>query len=197
MDSKWGEHLLFLGALIRHPRATGAVVPSSPFLARQMVREIERSSRVVELGPGTGAFTREILACAGSGGGLLAVETNRAFVERLRRVLPEVDCACAAAETLTELVAARGWTEVDHIVSGLPFASLPPETTRLILDGIQRVLRVGGTFTTFQYVHAFQMPPAVAFRRLASQGLGSQPSSHLVIRNVPPARVLTWRRRAH
>jgi phospholipid N-methyltransferase len=59
------------------------------------------------------------------------------------------------------------------------------------------VLRVGGTFTTFQYVHAYRMPPAAAFRREMSRRLDSQPAYQLVVRNVPPALVLTWHRRAH
>jgi phospholipid N-methyltransferase len=83
---------------------------------------------------------------------------------------------------------------VDHIISGLPFASLPAETTRRILDGVHETLRVGGTFTTFQYVHAYRMSAAAAFRRELSARLGSEPHSHLVLRNVPPAFVLTWRR---
>ena len=94
---------------------------------------------------------------------------------------------CASAEILPVLTAERGWTDVDHIVSGLPFASLPAATTRLILDGVHQVLRVGGTFTTFQYLHAYRLPPAVAFRRQLSARLGCQPSSQLVVRNVPPA----------
>jgi phospholipid N-methyltransferase len=84
---------------------------------------------------------------------------------------------------------------VDHIISGLPFASLPAETTRRILDGVHETLRVGGTFTTFQYVHAYGMTAAASFRRELSARLGSGPHSHLVVRNVPPAFVLTWRRR--
>ena len=141
--------------------------------------------------------TRELLARTGEGGALLAVDTDRAFVERIRRAWPEIDCVCASAETLPELAVARGWTDVDHIVSGLPFAVLPAATTRLIIDGVHSLLRLGGTFTTFQYAHSFRLPPAVAFRRLLSERLACEPTSQLVVRNVPPALVLTWHRLAH
>jgi len=195
-DSGWTGHLMFLGALVRNPRTVGAIVPSSASLARRMVREVEPASRVVELGPGTGVITREVLARNGEGGALLAVDVNRAFVDRLRRSWPGLDCVCASAEMLPLLAAERGWTHVDHIVSGLPFASLPASTTQLILDGVQQVLRVGGTFTTFQYLHAYRMSSAAAFRRDMSARLCCRPSSQLVVRNVPPAFILTWHRRA-
>jgi len=196
-SSEWREHLVFLGALMRNPRSVGAIAPSSIQLARELSQHVTPGSRVIELGPGTGVVTRELLARTGGGGMLLAVDTDRTFVERIRRAWPEIDCVCASAETLPVLTAERGWADVEHIVSGLPFASLPVATTRLILDGVHQVLRVGGTFTTFQYLHAYRMPPAAAFRRALSARLGCQPSSRIVFRNVPPAFVLSWRRLAH
>jgi phospholipid N-methyltransferase len=188
------EHLLFLRAMLRNPRSVGAIAPSSRHLARRMVMGIGGAEQIVELGPGTGAFTREIVNRLGPGGRVLAVETNRSFVERLLRAWPQVDCVCASAETLPALASARGISGVDHIISGLPFASLPAATTRRILDGVHETLRVGGTFTTFQYVHAYGMPAAAGFRRELSARLGSEPHSALVVRNIPPALVLTWRR---
>jgi phospholipid N-methyltransferase len=162
-----------------------------------MVQDVAPASRVVELGPGTGVITREILARNGDRGSFLAIDVNRAFVDRIQRAWPGIDCVCASAEILPVLAAERGWPNVDHIVSGLPFATLPSATTRLILDGVHQVLRLGGTFTTFQYVHAYRVPSATAFRREMSRRLGCQPSAQLVVRNVPPALVLTWHRRAH
>jgi phospholipid N-methyltransferase len=104
---------------------------------------------------------------------------------------------CASAETLPLLAAERGWADVDHIVSGLPFAVLPAATTRLIVDGVEKLLRRGGTFTTFQYAHTFRLPPSASFRRQMSALLDCLPTSQLVVRNVPPAVVLTWHRRIH
>ena len=196
-SAEWREHLVFLGALMRSPRSVGAIAPSSVQLARHLVQHVTPGSRVVELGPGTGVVTRELLARTGGTGTLLAVDTDRVFVERIRRAWPEIDCVCASAENLPVLAAERGWSDVDHIVSGLPFVVLPVATTRLIIDGVHGLLRQGGTFTTFQYVHGFRLPAAAAFRRQLSARLACQPSSRLVVRNMPPALVLTWHRRAH
>jgi phospholipid N-methyltransferase len=196
-SSEWREHLVFLGGLMRNPRCVGAIAPSSAQLARRVAQYVTPGSRVIELGPGTGVVTRELLARTGRTGTILAVDTDRTFVERLRLAWPEVDCVCASAETLPLLAAERGWADVDHIVSGLPFAVLPAATTRLIVDGVEKLLRRGGTFTTFQYAHTFRLPPASSFRRQVSAHLACEPTSQLVVRNVPPALVLSWHRRAH
>ena len=150
-------------------------------------------------GPGTGVVTRELLARTGESGTLLAVDTDRTFVERIRRAWPEVDCVCASAETLPVLAAERGWADVDHIVSGLPFADAACRDDAA--DPRRRAAAccgVGGTFTTFQYVHAY--PPAAGGGlppRAERAASAASPRRSSWSRNVPPALVLTWRRLAH
>jgi len=194
--SRWREHALILGHFLRHPTTVGTVAPSSAFLAREMVAALEpgRPQVVVELGPGTGAFTEAILDRLRPDDRLLAIELEPDFVRKLGERFPSLDCACASATQLAELARARKFAAIDHIVSGLPFASLPAATSRDVLDAIHRVLRPGGTFTTFQYVHAYSLPRAVNFRREVADRLGDLASRSLVVRNIPPAYVLRWRR---
>jgi len=189
------DHLQLLGKFLRHPRTVGAVAPSSAALARRMVDGIGAAGeRIVELGPGTGSFTRAIVERLSPGARLLAIEIDPAFADGIRRRWPAIDCVCASAEDLPAIGAAHDFLPVDRIISGLPFASLPEAITRGILDGVERTLAPGGTFTTFQYVHAYGLPPAVAFRQELTRRLGGAPASTLVMLNVPPAWVLTWRR---
>ena len=194
--SGWREHLLLLGRFLRHPRSVGAIAPSSRVLAHAMVHELNLDGpvRVVELGPGTGAFTRAIVDRLGPTAHYLAVDNDPVFVARLRERWPQVRCVCASAAALPALAAEHGLAPVDRIISGLPFASLPGAVTTEILQGIERTLRPGGTFTTFQYVHAYGLPPAVAFRRDMTRRLGAMPTRRLVVWNIPPAYVLRWRR---
>jgi phospholipid N-methyltransferase len=162
-----------------------------------MLRGVDFSGpvRIVELGSGTGSFTGEIVRRLGPAARFLAVELEPAFVGQVLARWPAVDCVCASAEALDQLLRDRSLAPVDYIVSGLPFASLPATMTERILSAIRDTLRPGGTFTTFQYVHAYLLPAAGAFRRRASEVLGSPPSRGFVVRNVPPAFVLSWRRR--
>jgi phosphatidylethanolamine/phosphatidyl-N-methylethanolamine N-methyltransferase len=192
------EHVLLFSRFLRSPRTVGAFTASSQALAAAMVEALKpgEPSSVVELGPGTGAFTGAIIERIGPGGRCLAVDIEPAFVEQIRKSWPEVECVCASAEQLAELVAERQFGPVRHIISGLPFASLPQPVTTQIITAISRTLAPGGTFTTFQYVYAFPMPLAFAFRQAMSRELGDAPVRRLVMMNMPPALTLTWLKRA-
>lgn len=191
------DHLAMLGRFVRSPRTVGAIAPSSRVLAAAMIDTLDLSgaARVVELGPGTGVFTQAIAARLGPDARCLAVDIDPGFVAALSGRWSRVEVVCGSAAQLPRLVEAAGFAQVDHVVSGLPFASLPGDVTTAVLDGIGTVLRPGGTFTTFQYVHGYHTPLARAFRREMSRRLGGAPSRRLVVRNLPPAYVLGWTRR--
>jgi len=190
------EHVFLFRRFLRSPRTVGALTASSRALAEAMVDglDLERPGCVVELGPGTGVFTAAIAERLGKDTRFLAVDIDPAFVQQIRKRWPAIECVCASAERLDELVTARGMFPVDHIVSGLPFVSLPPAMTREILASVATVLKPGGTFTTFQYLHGYGLPQAASFRRAMTARMGVQPVTRLVVRNVPPAIVVTWRK---
>lgn len=194
MAEGFREHVLMLTKFVRNPRTVGAVAPSSQALARAMVAAlpVNRPASIVELGPGTGAFTGAILERVGPQARVLAMDLEPEFVDRVRRAWPSVLCVCASAEELETLVKAHRLGPVDHIISGLPFASLPAPMTAGILDGVMHTLRPGGTFTQFHYLHGFGMPPGRAFRREMSARMGSRAERRFVLRNFPPACVFTW-----
>src|SRR6185295_5481419 len=120
----------------------GAVSASSRAMARMMVANLptDRPVKVVELGPGTGSFTNAIVHRVARGSRILAIELEQTFVDRVRERWPSVDIVCTSAEHLERLVNERHMAPIDHIISGLPFASLPMDSTQKILDGIEHVL---------------------------------------------------------
>lgn len=192
------DHVLLVSRFLRSPRTVGAFAPSSRPLAEAMSDHLVpgKASRVVELGPGTGAFTASLRSAVADRSNLLAVEIDPVFASALQRRWPDLDVACAAAETLPDLMAARGAREVDHVISGLPFVTLSAAVVTRTLEAVATTLRPGGTFTTFQYAHCYAWPSASAFRREVSEILGSAaPTSRLIVPNVPPAVVLRWTRR--
>jgi len=205
---RW-EHLLFFARFLRDPRSIASVAPSSRRLAAAMVAlvdqrhpagapersDAERPITIVELGPGTGAFTRLIAERLRPADRFLGVELDPVFANGLRLEWPHLDFACASAESLRALVDERQIGLVDHIVSGLPFATLRTETTLQILDAVADVLRPQGTFTTFHYVHSYGMPLAVEFRQRMNALMGTAPSVRVVRRNFPPALTLSWIKR--
>jgi phospholipid N-methyltransferase len=167
-------------------------------MARGMVAHLpaDRPLRIVELGPGTGPFTNAIVQRVHPDSRILAIDREPMFVDWLRERWPTVQCVCASAADLARLVSDRHMAPIDHIISGLPFASLPIDETQRILDGIERVLRPGGTFTTFQYLHGYGLRPGRVFRKTMSERMGSDATRRLVLMNFPIAFILTWTRRA-
>jgi len=192
------DHMLMFGKFLRSPRTVGAIAASSRALAHRMIERIpaDRPVTVVELGPGTGVFTRAIVERLAPGSRFLSIDLDQEFVDGIRKRWPQVECICASAADLEKLVGERHLGPIDHIVSGLPFSSLPVDMILGILDGIERTLRPGGTFTTFQYLHGYFMPPGRFFRKEMSLRMRGPAVRTLVLRNFPVAFVLTWTRPA-
>src|SRR5437763_11185965 len=85
--SFWNECGTFLRESRRHFRTTGALLPSSRFLARALAAPLAvhgSPRQVLEVGPGTGSVTRAILRYLRPEDRLDAVELNRRFVDRLQ-----------------------------------------------------------------------------------------------------------------
>ena len=190
------EHLMFLGKFLRSPRNVGSVSPSSRALAREMARAVpvDPHAIVVELGPGTGALTRQVIDVLAPGERFLAIDIDPEFCADLRKRWPDIDVECGSAADMQAMLASRRWSGVHHVLSGLPFASLPAAVSRSILAAVAESLVPGGTFTTFQYVHAYATPPAVKFRKQMAADFGPVVARQKVIRNLPPAYVMTWKK---
>jgi phosphatidylethanolamine/phosphatidyl-N-methylethanolamine N-methyltransferase len=191
---RWQDHRLFLSHFRKSPRTVGAIAPSSQRLARTMLDGLHLPSgvRVVELGPGTGAVTGEIARRLPHDAACLAIDINPEFSARVGARWPQIESICDRAERLVEIGRVRGLLPIDHIISGLPFASLPVATARAIVEAIVRALRPGGTFTTFQYAHAYGFSSAAAVRTTLTKSMRNRPSRSFVIGNLPPALVLRW-----
>ena len=82
----------FFNAFLREPLKVGSFWPSSPALAEKIVNGCDLPSRkmVVELGPGTGAFTSLILDRMNKRSRFFAVELNQMNVQQLRRRFPSL-----------------------------------------------------------------------------------------------------------
>ncbi len=82
----------FLGEFISKPTLIGAVTPSSSFLARTMVEDLDldRAGAVLEYGPGTGVFTEYILREMRQGAKFAAIELNPQFAAMFKTRHPAV-----------------------------------------------------------------------------------------------------------
>ena len=192
------EQVEFLAAFLRTPFATGAVAPSSRALAERMLEglDLARARTVVEVGPGTGAFTGPILAASGAETLVVAVEVNGAFAASLERRYPGLLVVNDSVERLSAVLGALGRPQADVVVCGLPWGILDAGTQSRLLAGIAASLQDGGRFVTFGYAHCALLPWSRRFRRLLAGDFVELDPSPVVWQNLPPAIVYRFRKRA-
>ncbi|MCY4477566.1 MAG: methyltransferase domain-containing protein [Gammaproteobacteria bacterium] len=179
----------FLGTVVRNPRSVGAVAPSSRRLANHMVADIVPGSRVIELGAGTGALTRAILACGVSPADLLAIEQNEAFSEMLRKRFPGVAVVTDNASALSRHAHVLTGP-ANFVVSGLPLLLFTPGRKLRLLHQVFSVLTEQGAFHQFTYGGRCPVERAVLHR------LGLEATLlRFTPLNVPPAFVYRLQRR--
>lgn len=181
------EYLDFLAAWVKKPRQTASVVPSSRYLARLMVEHIDpHDGRVLELGGGTGVFTRAILQTGLPPEQLEVVEINPAFARGLRRHFPAVSVLETPAQIVSTAAAGEPG-EYQTVISGLPLLAMDRHMHADILSESFRMLRPGGSFIQFTY----SMRPPVSRDILHALDLDVERAGQTV-RNFPPATVFRF-----
>lgn len=174
----------------------GAFWPSSSVLARRMVDGCDLHARqlVVELGPGTGAFTGLILERLRRQSRFLAIEINPLNAHELKRRFPRLEVYRDSAERLPIHLAAHGRQKADCIISGLAWGNMLPATQNRIFNAVLESLAPGGLFTTFAYVHARWLPTSLRFRQRLVRHFARVEITPIVWRNLPPAFIYRcWR----
>jgi phospholipid N-methyltransferase len=190
-----GQHTRLLGALVRGPHRVGAVLPSSRELAELVTAELglQEAETVVELGAGTGVFTRLIGERVKSGALVLAFEIDPGLAAELQGEVPGVVIVNDSAERALEHLRQAGRDSADCIVSGLPWALFSAELQERLLRAVVAALKPGGRFATFAYVPAAWLPTGRRFRRTLHRHFGRVETTHVVWRNFPPAFVYRCR----
>ncbi len=200
------ERLLFLSNFRKRFYDTGAVTPSSRALARAMTEGLESTDRplvLLEVGPGTGAFTRQILSKLGPKDELHLCEINGELLDYLRKEM-ESDPSAQEKRIVYHHCPVQeldGDLRVHHIVSGLPFNNFPPSLVEEILETYRMRLLPGGTLRFFEYLAVRDIKIRFARReerlrlreidRVLSGFCGSHSTIKKVVwMNIPPA--IAW-----
>ncbi|MEU0546349.1 SAM-dependent methyltransferase [Micromonospora sp. NPDC005979] len=186
----------FLAEFFRDPFTVGAIAPSSSGLARMATVAVPRTGSpvIVELGPGTGAFTAAIQQRLGGRGRHIAIEVNPRFAQLLAARYPGADVVNADAADLSTVLAQRGLGGADVVVSGLPWAAFGEGLQRDVLSAVVAALPPHGVFTTFAYVHTRWTIPARRLLRAVRSLFDEVVVSGTEWSNLPPALVYYCRR---
>jgi phosphatidylethanolamine/phosphatidyl-N-methylethanolamine N-methyltransferase len=183
----------FLAEFVKNPTATGAVAPSSRYLAELMVATANVASAdiVVEYGPGTGAFSPHVHAALKPGARFFAIELSQTLSDLFRQSHPQIKLYTGSVADVSSLLQREGLppkNSVDAIISGLPWASFPRPLQQTLLDATMDILKPGGVMVTFAYVGLSMMTAAGRrFRKLLPEYFESVTTAGPVMRNVPPA----------
>ena len=190
------EYAKFFKVFLRAPALTSAIVPSSPWLAERMVEgvQLDQAKVVIEIGPGTGAFTRAIQKEISPSAFFMAVEIDQHFASHLKRKFPRVHIINDSAEHLDSLLRSLGHASADCVLSGLPWAGFKEEDQQRVLGAVHRALRPGGLMTTYAYNHTAWLPGGRRFRKLLQATFSEVTTTRTEWRNLPPAFVYRCRK---
>lgn len=202
------EVLLFLREFRATYQSTGAVLPSGRALARALTRFVRSddalsgpSRRILEVGPGTGAVTREIVRAMQPDDRLDLVELNDRFVAYLTRRLADDRTFSSVRDRVRIMHASVQQVpdaEYDLIVSGLPLNNFTPDLVHEILKKLRGLLAPSGTLSFFEYIAIRRVKALVSHRAerarlvhiseiLRDALCESEVRRDRVLSNVPPA----------
>ena len=149
------QTVLFAKNFLKHPMLLGSIIPSSSFLVNQLLAPVDwkRASVVVEYGPGIGNITRQILKRMRPDAVLVAIELNPEFVLFLRDEIsdPRLCVVEGSALDVSHILARMNLSQVDYIISGIPYTTLSHELRCDILKASRRLLQPDGAMLIYQF----------------------------------------------
>lgn len=231
MRQRLADYRVFWRQFRQAYNSTGAVLPSGRGLAIALARFVRdgevasaagkngadsrspspiKQRRILEVGPGTGAVTIQIVRDMRPGDQLVLVERNDEFVAHLRsRLTNEAEFAAKRDQIALVHSTVEDLPEdapFDLIISGLPLNNFSVELVDQILTKLGRLLAPSGTLSFFEYVAVRTAKAIVSPRtdRERLRGIASvlgkflqgEVRRDLVLANVPPAwvhHVQSWK----
>ena len=179
------DQTIFLKTWLKRPMRTGALAPSSDALAQLITSDIvPDGGPVIELGPGTGAFTRSILARGLPEDKLTLVENSPDFTALLRQRFPK------AQLIEMDVTRMRKWNDpwnnmqAQAVISGLPLLTMGLRAQWNVVGACMQSLRAGAAMYQFTYMTRCPIEPEILERHgLRAERIGS------AMFNLPPASV--------
>lgn len=174
--------ITFFREAIKNLSTSGTLVPSSKFLVKGMLADInfENARVLVEFGPGSGIITTEILKRMHPDARLICFEINDNFYKHLATIKhPQLSIVKTSAVSIKEVIQKQGFESVDCVISSLPLAIMPPGVSLDILENAYSVLCENGIYLQYQY--------SLQNKKDLKQVFGQYVKIKFVTLNIPPA----------
>lgn len=187
-EKKFDEEIRFFKGMMDRPKTTGSIIPTSSVTARKMASVIDLQSGlpVLELGPGTGAITKAILARGLPPERLVAVEYSTDFYQHLQRTYPGVRLINGDAFDIEKTLGDLKDLTFDCVISAVPLLNFPMQDRIKMLESLLDRLPAGRPVMQISYG---AVSPIIA-----------QPDRYhiqhfdFIVRNIPPAQLWIYRR---
>jgi phospholipid N-methyltransferase len=167
----WSDYRVFFREFRENFHTTGAILPSGRALAKALTRYVPEPGpprRILEVGPGTGSVTAELVRRLRSSDKLDLVELNDRFVDRLHErfqtepgFIQVADQCRVLHQSVEALPAAERY---DLIVSGLPLNNFGVPLVESILNKFRTLLQPGGTISFFEYIAIRHIKGSISLR---------------------------------
>lgn len=182
--------LLFFKRVLANPIRVGYIVPSSGFLTRKTAKRIDFSKPrvVIELGPGEGCHTRQIVRRMSPESQLILIELDAHFAAHLEKQFAHdrrVTVVHADALHLADTLESMGISNPDYIVSGIPFTIMESALREKLLANISLSMGPDTVFITYQFS-----------LQISEHALFDLSRRDLCLLNVPPLTVMELRKSA-
>lgn len=153
------DTLVFLKESVHDFVSVGTVLPTSKYLAHEVTHPLGRERGpldILEVGPGTGPITEEIMERMIPGDTLALYEIGERFVRLLEEKIDSTPKYAAMKDRIAIHVrpvqAITPAERYDYIIMGIPTNNLEPGSVAEIMYKMLAALKPGGTFCYYEYV---------------------------------------------
>ncbi len=185
--NRFSDDARFFKVWLSNARQVGTPLATSAWTGKAMSAQIDLSSGlpVLELGPGTGSITREILQRGVPQEKLVAVEYSPEFVTRLKQLFAHVDIRQGDAFNLCKTLGDDAGMIFDCVISAVPLLNVPAtQRAEFVINALKRV-PPGRPLVQVTYGALCPAP--------VPEGVKAE-RTEIIFRNLPPAHIWTFRR---
>jgi phospholipid N-methyltransferase len=125
----------------------------------------------------------------------LGIERDPEFTGLLQQRFPGLVFVCADARDVASICRDVGCDRMRAVVSGLPFVRMRPADVTALLERTHALLGPDGIFRNFTYAHTLVTPGSVRLRRELKRIFDDYELRGPILRNLPPAVVMSARKR--
>lgn len=140
---------------IKNFKEMGTVIQSGPSMCKKMVQHLHKNEDliIVELGAGDGVITKYILEKMSPIAKLYVFEINPTLCEIISKIDDKrMILINSGAQNMESELAKYNISQVDTIISAIPFLVLPDDLTQEILKICKKTLKMDGYFVQMHYV---------------------------------------------